>query len=572
MRKIDIERYEVKELLGQGGMSVVYRAFDRQLKRDVALKVLHDFLAAREDARRRFQREAIAVAQLRHQGIVEIYDYSGDDSKEAYIVTELIEGPTLREYIDNLGQLKHPELAVILTIVLTEALHHAHENGVIHRDLKPEKNMVTKSGNLKLLDFGIAQISGGPRLTATGTLLGSPAHMAPEIIDGERSDARGDIFSVGTILYWLATGRLPFEAANPSALFKRILDGEFEDPQMLEPKIGNNLSRTIKRALAPNRDERFANTSELLDALYQELELLGLELPDIAAREFIKHPIAYGDMLTEDLTKRLTELGQKAANEKEFGKAMDYFNRVLAIEPNNEDIHREIQKITRTREFSRYSKRVIAAGFIASIAVAGGLGLAQLKAQEPSSSKPKAVSVVAPASTPSIKPKSAEPMALKTTVTATRAASTVQPQLQTSRPQRPAKLPRKPPVPQTIIKSKKVGSQKKLTKVPKQTVIKSVDVEIKVGNSFADIYVDGKLYRKDFFRGKIALSPGKHRFEVIKPGMGRFKPKTIVVSAKGDVMQVSETGETKPVYNALLFSIPKQEGNEPPDWIPEPVK
>ena len=99
-----------------------------------------------------------------------------------------------------------------------------------------------------------------------------------------------------------------------------------------------------------------------------------------------------------------------------------------------------------------------------------------------------------------------------------------------------------------------------------------VDVEIKVGNSFADIYVDGKLYRKDFFRGKIALSPGEHRFEVIKPGMGRFKPKTIVVNTKGEVMTVSETGETKPVYNALLFLIPKQEDESPPDWIPDSVK
>ena len=572
MRKINIERYEVKELLGQGGMSVVYRAFDRQLKRDVALKVLHDFLAAREDARSRFQREAIAVAKLRHQGIVEIYDYSGDDSNEAYIVTELIEGPTLREYFDDLGQLKHPELAVILTIVLTEALHHAHENGVIHRDLKPENIMVTKSGRLKLLDFGIAQISGGPRLTATGTLLGSPAHMAPEIIDGERSDARGDIFSVGTILYWLATGRLPFEAANPSALFKRILDGEFEDPQMLEPKIGNNLSRIIKRALAPNRDERFSNTSELLDALYQELELLGLELPEVAAREFINHPIAYGDALTEDLTNRLTKLGQEAVNKKELGKAMDYFNRVLAIEPNNEDIHREIKKITRTRDFSRHGKRVIAASFIASIAVAGGLGLAQFKSQETSSSKPKAVTRAPPAYPPSMKLKSNTSSGPIKTVTATKVATTQQPQAQKSRPLRRPKVIRKPSVAQTIINSKKVKAQKKSTKKPKPRVIESVDVEIKVGNSFADIYVDGKLYRKDFFRGKIALNPGKHRFEVVKPGMGRFKPKTIIISQKGDVMQVSDSGETKPVYNELLFSIPKQEDEKPPDWIPDLVK
>ena len=572
MRKINIERYEVKELLGQGGMSVVYRAFDRQLKRDVALKVLHDFLASREDARTRFQREAIAVAQLRHRGIVEIYDYSGENSSEAYIVTELIEGPTLREYIDELGQLKHPELAVILTIVLTEALHHAHENGVIHRDLKPENIMVTKAGDLKLLDFGIAQISGGPRLTATGTLLGSPAHMAPEIIDGERSDERGDIFSVGTILYWLATGRLPFEAANPSALFKRILDGEFEDPQMLEPKIGTSLSRTIKKALAPNRDERFANTSELLTALYQELELLGLELPEVASREFINHPISYSDMLTEDLIKRFTELGQDAVEKKELAKAMDYFNRVLAIDPNNPDIHREVQKLTRKREFSRHGKRALVATFVASTAIAGGLGLAQLVEQEPPPSTPQiAVAKVNPKN---------EPVKSSPSRTSTEAAITKA----VVRPNKPATIQKPAPrktsnntnssnrSPSTKKPVKKVEAPKAPVRKKENTTVESVDIEIKIGNSFADIYVDGKIYRKDFFRGKISLSPGEHRLEVVKPGMGRFLPLKFIVTKEGTIKQVSLSGELKPVSNALLFSIPRSEDKQPPGWIPELAK
>src|SRR5262249_36040411 len=160
---------------------------------------------------------------------------------------------TLREFIEKHGKPVYPELGVLIVLELVRALKHAHERGVIHRDLKPENVMITKGGILKLMDFGLTQVmEGGSRLTATGTLLGSPAHMAPEVIDGKISDARADLFSMGTILFWLATGALPFAAPNPSALFKKILDGRYDDPQQTEPRIGNGLARIIRRALEPD--------------------------------------------------------------------------------------------------------------------------------------------------------------------------------------------------------------------------------------------------------------------------------------------------------------------------------
>src|SRR5688500_3684721 len=135
-------------------MSVVYRARDRQLARLVAVKVLHEFLARQIDARRRFHREAVAVAKLHHPGILEIFDYSGPDAKDSFIVTELIDGETLREFFDKRGKPAFPELAVLIVAELIRALRHAHEQSVIHRDLKPENVMITRDGVLKLMDFG----------------------------------------------------------------------------------------------------------------------------------------------------------------------------------------------------------------------------------------------------------------------------------------------------------------------------------------------------------------------------------------------------------------------------------
>src|SRR5687767_8509139 len=129
-------------------MSIVYRARDKQLSREVAVKVLHEFLARQPDARKRFHREAVAVAKLRHPGILEIFDYSGPDAKETYIVTELIEGETLRDFVEKRGRLAYPELGVLICAELVRALQHAHERSVVHRDLKPENVMITKDGVL----------------------------------------------------------------------------------------------------------------------------------------------------------------------------------------------------------------------------------------------------------------------------------------------------------------------------------------------------------------------------------------------------------------------------------------
>ncbi|MCA9550627.1 MAG: serine/threonine protein kinase, partial [Myxococcales bacterium] len=372
------ERYEILGELGQGGMSVVFRARDKQLGRDVAVKVLHDFLARQPDARKRFHREAVAVARLRHPGIVEIHDYSGPDAEDAYIVCELIEGHTLRALVDEHGVPPHPELAVLVIAELVRALRHAHEQGIVHRDVKPENVMITPSGLLKLMDFGIAQImEGATKLTATGTLLGSPAHMAPEVIDGKPSDHRSDIFSVGTMLYWLATGELPFQAPNPSALFRRILEGTYEPCQMLNPKIGNGLARVIDHALAADPEARYQDVSELQADLQKELEEVGLVPADSLVKRYLADPRGFAEQVRPKIVEALVAKGNQALEAGNVARAMDRFNRVLAIDPEHPEVARRVSLIGRRERFNRRARRAaVALAVAAGVAGVAGAGVA----------------------------------------------------------------------------------------------------------------------------------------------------------------------------------------------------
>ena len=223
------ERYVLEEEVGRGGMAVVYRAHDRALNRVVAVKVLHGHLQTQRESRARLTREAQAVAKLHHPNIVEIFDYSGEDAETAFIVTELIDGETLETFLLR-RRLELPETALLLVAPICEALAHAHAVGIVHRDIKPGNVMIRADGTVKLMDFGIAQVLDAQGLTMTGTLLGSPAHMSPEHIEGRPLDARADVFSLGTLLYLAAVGELPFQGRNPHALMRALLECDVRPP------------------------------------------------------------------------------------------------------------------------------------------------------------------------------------------------------------------------------------------------------------------------------------------------------------------------------------------------------
>ena len=257
-----LEKYEVLNEIGHGGMATVYRARDSSLDRLVALKVLHPHLQRTSEARARFTREAKSVAKLHHPHILEIYDYSGESSDETYIAAELLTGPTLKDFVPEFKQTP-PEIAACIALQLAEALREAHEKGIIHRDVKPENVLIHEDRCVKLTDFGIAHMVDTHTFTATGQILGSPGHMAPEQIESGDCDVRSDVFSLGTVLYFCATGRLPFVGRNAHHLLKLLLDGDYPDPLRLRPEIGADLAAIMKRALSRRPTDRYQSADEM---------------------------------------------------------------------------------------------------------------------------------------------------------------------------------------------------------------------------------------------------------------------------------------------------------------------
>ncbi|RMH42289.1 MAG: serine/threonine protein kinase [Deltaproteobacteria bacterium] len=355
-----LDKYELVEKVGQGGMSVVYRAIDRQLKREVAVKVLHQHLAEHREARDRFEREAQAVAKLRHENIVEIFDFSGVDSDESYIVTEFIDGQTLKEFI-SARAIGHPEIAAMIAARVCAALAHAHGLGVLHRDVKPENIMIRNDGVLKLMDFGIAQMLDTDRLTVTGQLLGSPAYMSPEHVQGQRLDFRTDVFSVGILLYQLSTGELPFRGRNPHEILKRIADCEYAPPSQVEPRVCKELSRIIARAMARDKEDRYPDIASMQRDLEAFLARSGLADPREELKRFFASPASYEMSLRERLIAALTAAGREALADNR-AQALELFNRVLTLDPDNEEVLRAIERLSRRQRGVRAAAWALGAG------------------------------------------------------------------------------------------------------------------------------------------------------------------------------------------------------------------
>ena len=360
-------------------MSVVYRGRDTALDREVAVKVLHPHLAQKADSRARFSREARAVARLSHPGIVEIYDYSGDDNAESWLVTEFVHGRTLRAFADQ-GGIPLPEFGALIGLALADALVHAHGAGVIHRDLKPENVMVAEFGDrhsVKLADFGIARIlSQDDRMTMTGAMVGSPNHMAPEVVDGREADERSDVFSLGTILYWLCTGRLPFEAPNPSATLHRLVTGDFPDPRSVNPALGEPLARVIVACLALDPAARPDGAAAVRDRLAAILRADGIDRPEETLTAFLTDPRATAEALRPRIVAARLRRGEEHLARGEIAMALGAFDGVLAVEPRHPAVLAHLAAVARSDRRRRLLRRggaglgFLLAGILAALAIA----------------------------------------------------------------------------------------------------------------------------------------------------------------------------------------------------------
>lgn len=260
-KKLD-DRYEIREIVGVGGMANVYKAYDPEENRIVAVKILREEHMQNEELLRRFRNESKAIAVLNHPNIVKVYDMSfGEDIQ--YIVMECIEGITLKEYIEQQGKLRWKE-AVHFTIQILRALQHAHDKGIVHRDIKPQNIMLLEDGTIKVADFGIARFARASQQTVTDKAIGSVHYISPEQARGETTDEKSDLYSLGVMMYEMTTGKLPFDAESTVTIALMQIQAQPKLPRDINPEIPEGLQDIIVRAMQKDPSKRYQSAAEML--------------------------------------------------------------------------------------------------------------------------------------------------------------------------------------------------------------------------------------------------------------------------------------------------------------------
>ena len=260
-KKLD-GRYEIRELIGIGGMANVYRCYDTIDDREVAIKILKDEYLNNEEFIRRFKNESKAIAVLSHPNIVKVYDVSFGDMIQ-YIVMEYIDGITLKEYINQQKVLTWKETVHLVTQIL-KALSHAHSKGVVHRDIKPQNMMLLSDGTIKVTDFGIARFSNSTR-TMTEQAIGSVHYIAPEQAKGDITDGKTDIYSIGVMMYEMLTGKLPFDGDNAVSVALMHLQVVPDTPRTLNPTIPEGIEEITLKAMQKQPGDRYQSAQDMLD-------------------------------------------------------------------------------------------------------------------------------------------------------------------------------------------------------------------------------------------------------------------------------------------------------------------
>jgi len=393
-----IEKYELLEEIGHGGMATVYRARDPRLGREVAVKVIHKHLRENTEVAARFVAEARAAAKLRHPSIVEVHDVSNEEDGERYLVVELLRGCTLRKLLQQHRDLP-AEIGAAIVLDLCGALEHAHAAGIIHRDVKPENVLVELPGDrcsgpsarsastsstsstsgssgagagagagvrIKLTDFGIAKILDSQGLTSTGQVLG-----APEQIEGGEVDARTDVFALGVLMYECLVGHLPFEGKNPAQVLRRVLEGSYPPPDEERPSVGGRWARVVGRALARDPAERPAGPGALGEMIRAELDELGISDARAEIDAYFAEPEAHAAELTRRLVPRLVSRAEAARKRGDVPGAAADLNRALALAPDDLSIFKKVSSLTSSASRRQLARRV---GLVLAGSAALGLG------------------------------------------------------------------------------------------------------------------------------------------------------------------------------------------------------
>lgn len=513
--KPDLHKYEVYEEIGHGGMATVYRGHDPRLRRDVAIKVIHRHLRENPEISARFASEARAVAKVRHPNIVEVYDVSDADDPERYLVVELVRGLTLRQLLAERAPLP-PEIAAAIGLQVGAALGHAHDHGVIHRDVKPENVLVEmtpadgalrsqqrQTGQIKITDFGIAKLLDAQGVTSTGQVLGSPAHMAPEQIEGGPVTPRSDVFGLGVLLYECMVGKLPFDGKNPAQVLRRVLDGQFAPADRARPRVGVRYAAILARALAHVPDERYASVGELSEALEAELRRLGFDDPDNELQAYLADADAYVEDYEARLVSTLARTARAARKSSDVPLAAADFNRALAYRPDDAELLGAVAGLLRRQKMKRYALRGASLAAIVGAVVGAGAALLARAPEPPappaSTSRRAAARPTATAAQPPVpRTRSAEPVIAPPESAPPESAAPESAAPERVAPARPATAP---PAPRHPVRPTPPGTR------PVKVVIRGARGSVKI---------DGQLY-KDWFTRTYELPLGAHTFEFVPP-------------------------------------------------------
>ncbi len=548
-----IDKYEVLQKLGEGATATVYRGRHLSIGKDVAIKVLHPHLSASSRYRERFHREARAVGRLSHDNIVSILDYSGQNNEECYIVTELVDGVTLLQLIEEHGRIPS-EILVAIGLELASALAFAHEHGIIHRDIKPENVMVRRDGVVKLMDFGVARVLDEGQITLDGSLLGSPAYMSPQQAVDEKLDGRSDLFSLGTVLFHAVTGHVPFAGSNASIILRNIIDGQRAEVLELNPQAAPALAAVIDKLLQTRVEDRYAAAAEVETALAAVLVESGLRLdhPRINLRAWLVNPKDVEAALATHLLTDLLARGKERLARGDTMGALQLFNRLLAVDEEHEEVLTLIQSL---HAAPTQRTRVGVLGIVAAAALLlAGLGAwawypRSAPAEAPPAPKPSAELVSADP------PTSANPATV----------APPSPEIAATDPQQPASPPTTSHLPGSRIIT---GSRPPppspataaLVAAPDPSTPGTVVIDASQFYTPVEVWVDGK--RKGKFRdgpakewvgtgdNPIEVSPGEHELRVKNDAMEDWSVRFTV--AAGERQQVKP--ELRPLSAQILVN------------------
>lgn len=537
-----LDKYEVLQKVGEGGMATVYRGRHSTLERDVAIKVLHPHLSSSLRNRKRFEREAQAIEHLRHENILEIFDYSGMEGSDCYIVTEFVEGETLSGLLQRRGKLPS-EVAAIVGVSVARALSYAHAQGILHRDIKTDNVMLRVDGTVKLMDFGIARFLDETKVTMTGALVGSPAFMSPEQAKEASLDQRSDLFALGTVLFDLVTGHLPFTGSNPSLILKNVIEGNRPNVAELAPTMSATLADVIERLMATDPEDRYNAAADVERHLLAALAEARIDpaSPDWCLVAWLADPDGYEKRLEEHLARVLVEEGRRLLGAGDHLAALRLFNRLLSIDEDNAEVLALVQGLHgEPRAPSTRRTRWIAAGALGVV----GLALGALYAVSLGTTRdPRAPE------TPTASTSTSPPLVAPTNAALVRDPGPAPVPVVPEAPvPPPAAVPATEPRPRAILPAVERPAPNTIERpssaAPPLEEPRYAEVRLNTGDYVAEVFLRGT--RLGDTRDKLALPPGTHQLTLRSPLLLE------------ETVEVTVTGGETPVKNVTLRPKPSK--------------